>query len=90
MRDENLNALYLAMAQKYEKKDNIGDALSVPLLRAAVLDFLCYVLLHYAKPVTQREIALKLGISRSYVSRIEKGALEKIHELLTRQGLQMF
>ena len=28
--------------------------------------------------LTQREIAEKLGISRSYVSRIEKGALEKL------------
>ncbi len=31
---------------------------------------------------TQREIASMLGISRSYVSRIEKAALEKIKELL--------
>lgn len=30
------------------------------------------------KPVTQREIAKKLNISRSYVSRIEKKALEKL------------
>ncbi len=30
--------------------------------------------------LTQREIALKLGISRSYVSRIEKAALEKLRE----------
>ena len=30
--------------------------------------------------MTQREIALKLGISRSYVSRIEKGAIEKLRE----------
>ena len=30
------------------------------------------------KPVTQREIAQKLHISRSYVSRIEKRALEKL------------
>ncbi|MDD6056993.1 MAG: RNA polymerase sporulation sigma factor SigK [Clostridiales bacterium] len=29
-------------------------------------------------PMTQREIASKLGISRSYVSRIEKKALEKL------------
>lgn len=33
-------------------------------------------------PVTQREVAEKLGISRSYISRIEKGALEKISEYL--------
>ena len=30
------------------------------------------------EPMTQREIAEKLGISRSYVSRIEKRALEKL------------
>lgn len=42
------------------------------------------------KAITQREVASKLGISRSYVSRIEKGALEKIHELLSRPGFTMF
>lgn len=31
---------------------------------------------------TQREVAEKLGISRSYVSRIEKGALEKLRAIL--------
>ena len=30
--------------------------------------------------MTQREIATKLGISRSYVSRIEKAAIEKLRE----------
>lgn len=34
------------------------------------------------KPITQREVATKLGISRSYVSRIEKSALEKIHDYI--------
>lgn len=33
-------------------------------------------------PVTQREVAEMLGISRSYISRIEKGALEKISQYL--------
>lgn len=33
-------------------------------------------------PITQREVAARLGISRSYVSRIEKGALEKIRRAL--------
>ncbi len=36
--------------------------------------------LHGKKPITQRETAEKLGISRSYVSRIEKAALEKIEK----------
>ena len=34
------------------------------------------------KELTQREIAEKLGISRSYVSRIEKSALEKLKDAL--------
>lgn len=33
-----------------------------------------------APPATQREVAKKMGISRSYVSRIEKRALEKLRE----------
>ena len=32
------------------------------------------------REMTQREIASQLGISRSYVSRIEKNALEKLRE----------
>ena len=39
-----------------------------------------YGLFGVKKPLTQREVALKLGISRSYVSRLEKGALEKLRE----------
>ena len=35
-----------------------------------------------ASAKTQREVADKLGISRSYVSRIEKSALEKIRAVL--------
>ena len=34
------------------------------------------------KPKTQREIAKQCGISRSYVSRIEKRALEKLEEAM--------
>ena len=37
-----------------------------------------YGLFGIKKPLAQREVALKLGISRSYVSRLEKGALEKL------------
>lgn len=36
--------------------------------------------LHGIKEITQREIADKLGISRSYVSRIEKKALKKLRD----------
>ena len=39
------------------------------------------------KPVTQKQIAGKLGISRSYVSRIEKRALEKMRAELENGGV---
>ena len=38
------------------------------------------VLIGCGEEVTQREIGRNLGISRSYVSRIEKKALEKLRE----------
>ena len=37
------------------------------------------------QPRTQREIAADYGISRSYVSRIEKRALSKLEEALNRE-----
>ncbi|MBR4027795.1 MAG: sigma-70 family RNA polymerase sigma factor [Lachnospiraceae bacterium] len=37
------------------------------------------------KEYTQREIAKSLGISRSYVSRIEKRALDKLKKLLVHE-----
>lgn len=39
--------------------------------------------LYNSMPLTQREIAATLGISRSYVSRIEKRAIEKMRQHLT-------
>ena len=35
-------------------------------------------------PLRQREVAARTGISRSYVSRIEKKALEKLRQALER------
>ena len=40
--------------------------------------------LYGGRAATQREIAITLGISRSYVSRIEKSALEKLSEGLAK------
>ena len=37
--------------------------------------------------LTQREVATMFGISRSYISRIEKKALEKIREHVSREEL---
>ena len=42
--------------------------------------------LGFSKPMTQREIAAKLGISRSYVSRIENSAIEKLRNALTQRN----
>lgn len=36
--------------------------------------------LHGKRPLTQREIAQSMGISRSYVSRLESKALSKLRE----------
>ena len=37
------------------------------------------------KPCRQREVAQMLGISRSYVSRIEKRALQKLRSVLENE-----
>ena len=42
-----------------------------------------YGLFGISKSYTQKEIAERLGISRSYVSRIEKSAIEKLRNGLT-------
>ena len=38
------------------------------------------------KEMTQREVAQRMGISRSYVSRIEKNALGKLRKLFPEEG----
>jgi RNA polymerase sporulation-specific sigma factor len=38
------------------------------------------------KPLTQREVAKKLDISRSYVSRIEKKAINTLRKNFTKEG----
>lgn len=87
VRDEELNALYLAMAEKYEKKNNIGDAISVPLLRAAVLNFLCYVLVHYAKPVKIKEA---VSASEEFIKMAITYLGEHYTEDVTLEGIAAF
>lgn len=41
--------------------------------------------LYQKKPHTQREIAEQIGISRSYVSRIEKGAIKKLRPFFQKE-----
>ena len=42
--------------------------------------------LNNQRPKTQKEVAKLLGISRSYVSRIEKKALGKLERALKKRG----
>ena len=39
------------------------------------------------EPLTQKQTAERVGVSRSYISRIEKKALEKLRAALTQEGL---
>ena len=72
-------------------EDTIADDLDVKFRTARAAEYVKTVLtprereiivLRYGlgtdRPVTQREVAERLGISRSYVSRIEKCALDKL------------
>ncbi len=43
-----------------------------------------YGLGNSTSPVTQREVAKRMGISRSYVSRLEKSALEKLQNYMDK------
>ena len=62
-----------------ERALSFVDSILTPRERQVI--FLRYGL-SGSKPKTQKETAEKLGISRSYVSRIEKSALEKLHDAL--------
>lgn len=85
----------LSLMDVLKVEDNMLEELSVKdagqAVRCAVEECLderekLVVTLRYgltgATPLTQREIAQQCGISRSYVSRIEKKALEKLREAL--------
>ncbi|ROR30630.1 RNA polymerase sigma-27/28 (RpsK/SigK) subunit [Mobilisporobacter senegalensis] len=66
-----------------ELKENIGKLYELvnSILTEREKEIICMRYgLGYAQEVTQREIANKLGISRSYVSRIEKKAIRKLSE----------
>lgn len=67
----------LDMKEHVEKLRKLVDTVLLPREREIVI--LRYGLCGY-QPRTQREVARYLGISRSYVSRIEKKALEKMKE----------
>lgn len=76
--------------------DEIDRNIKLSLVRRAVERVLSpkertIIILRYGlsadgKSYPQRQVAEKLGISRSYVSRLEKGALEKIHAFVKNGG----
>ncbi len=79
-------------------EDNIADEIDKKLRTSKALYYIknrldkrekTVLILRYGlnnkKPLAQREVADRLGISRSYVSRIEKGALEKIRLYLEQR-----
>ena len=91
--DGNGNSLTLidVIADNGSVFDAIELKLRCEKLRSAIEEFLDprereIVVLRYGlsgrAPLAQREVAALLGISRSYVSRIEKKALEKLREAL--------
>ncbi|MBR3238064.1 MAG: RNA polymerase sporulation sigma factor SigK [Oscillospiraceae bacterium] len=83
------------LAQEDDLAERIGSAELCRQLREAVDAALTpreaeIVRLRYGlqggEPMTQRQLAEGLGISRSYVSRIEKKALEKLRSALEERG----
>jgi RNA polymerase sporulation-specific sigma factor len=83
------------------KEDSIVDQVENNILLDKIMDIIKQVLdkreytiikMRYSlgeqKSMTQREVASKLGISRSYISRIEKKALAKIRNELAKCNLK--
>ncbi|HEY8390326.1 MAG TPA: RNA polymerase sporulation sigma factor SigK [Clostridia bacterium] len=83
------------------KEDSIVDQVENHILLDKIMDIIKQVLdkreymiikMRYSlgdqKSMTQREVAAKLGISRSYISRIEKKALAKIRNELAKCSLK--
>lgn len=61
--------------------DLLGEVLSERERQVVIMRYGLY----HGKEYTQREIAKKLGISRSYISRIEKNAVEKLRRGMNRE-----
>ena len=73
------------VVEDMERRQQIGKVLY--LVRKVLSDREQFIIVNRyglfgSKPMTQREISTNLGISRSYVSRIEKRALEKLRRNL--------
>ena len=70
-RPKDIKAMLVSFEQVLEEREKI-----ILMMRFGILG---------QKELTQREIGEKLNISRSYISRIEKKALEKLRVALTQK-----
>lgn len=61
--------------------DLLGEVLSERERQVVIMRYGLY----HGKEYTQREVAKKLGISRSYISRIEKNAVEKLRRGMDKE-----
>lgn len=95
-KDGNPLTLMDVIAEDDTITDDIDLKISSELAATVIRNYLTprereIIVLRYGlcdtEPMTQRELAVKLGISRSYVSRIEKAALDKIRYRMTRKQL---
>ena len=97
--DKEGNEIHLVDVIEGEERDVVGDLYQedmIEKLKKSVGDVLDereleLLKLRYGlgtdKELTQREVAAKMGISRSYVSRLEKRALDKLKDGLDGKGL---
>jgi len=95
--DKDGNAL--TILDTMSEDDTIVESIDIKMKSERLYDFIKHslsererdiIFMRYGlkgqKPLPQRVVAKKLGISRSYVSRIEKKALEVLKEEFDREG----
>ncbi len=81
---EREDKVFGSVEQSYMQEKCLSAVKKLLTDREAVIICMRYALTGGA-PMAQREVAAKLKISRSYVSRIEKKALEKMRKGLSRE-----
>ena len=93
-RDGNALTLMDTMASEDNMVENIDNKIKIEKLKSYMEEelspreqsIIClrYGLVPGSKPLAQREVACALGISRSYVSRIEKKALTALNKRFSK------
>lgn len=98
--DSDKDGNVLALVDILSFEENIDDTVDLKLKIQKLYDYIQRVLfpreceiikmrygLLNSRPLTQREVAQHLCISRSYVSRIEKKALQKLKKEFSKDGI---